>query len=260
MRFFNIFCFGFFGYLIIKILCVDILKKYSSIKTNNNYIVFESNEFSVGDKMHFTIKSDSDCDDYLYYQYYDAIEDINYNNQPIRYIKYDSESNTKVNGRIKSLTRYFTIEKKSGDLSNLNGDFLYLKFNCYGSGSVTIENTESSNNSTIIIVVIVTIMFICIIGFIIWRCYKTRNRERLRIIQENYSNQYYPQMPMQMPMPVYPQYGNQAIVYQNPNSNPNVVYVNPKNANNYNVPQNMQVIDKGAMSGDVSQNSSNREV
>ena len=261
MRIFNNFTFINFGYLIIHILCVEVLKKNDNKKIYDNHIVFESKEFAVEDKMYFTIKSECDCDDYLYYKYYDNLEDINDYINPTLYISHKSETATRVNGNIKSLTRKFTIKKKKEDLSNLRGDYLYLKYNCYCSGSIEFENTSSDDDSTTIILVVVFVLFAIVIGILVWRCYR-RRKLRMAHYQENYNNQvnyYYPQM--QMPMPVYQQYGNQAIVYQNPNANQNVkvVYVKPNKANNMNIPPKMQEIGHGAAPGEISQNSSNRE-
>ena len=237
----------FLGWLIIKVLSIEILQKYGSIKTYGDHIVFESNDFSIGEKMYFSFKTVSDWNEYLYYQYYDNIDDINYSIYPTHYVRYDYQSSVTVNGVLQSLTRHFIIEKKREDLNGLNGNYLYLQFNCIGS--VEIENTKGSGKSTIIIIVIVIIVavIVIIIIFIVifcCCCKKARALNRLSNIQENYSyqvNPYYPQMP------IYPQYGNNAMVYQvhNPISNPipNIVYVNSNNPNNYNMPQNVPVVE-----------------
>ena len=157
------------------------------------------------------------------------------------------------------------LKKKKEDLYSLNGNYLYLQFNCFGS--VTIENTKSGDDTSIIVVVVVIGGFLILLGTIIWCIYRRGKLRRMNPdihdMPDNYSNQgnsYYPQMPV--PGPGYPQYGNQAVVYQIPNSNlnPNVIYVNnPNNVNNYNTPQKMQVYERGATPGEISQNSSNRE-
>lgn len=289
MRVFNIFLFLFLGNLIINILSTEILKKNGSIKTKDEF-VFESKEFSIGDKMYFTIKSEYDCDDYLYYEYFDDSDDINYNFNPIKKIKYNSQSRTKVNGKIKSLTRQFTLEKKSADLNNLNGDYLYLKYKCYGSGSIEITNKEKGDsNNSIVIAIVFVIFFAIIFGIIIW-CY-CRRREKRMAMQNNYSNSYYPQMPVypgisvgpqmqgvmpgpqmqgvmpvgpqmqgfpQIPIdaqiPIEPQYANQAIVYQAPNPNP-AFHGDPNNIK-HKKKKKIKVIEKGP----IDQNTSNREV
>ena len=139
----RIFTFIFLGYLIINLLSIEILRKDGSKKSTDGYIVFDSSEFLVGDTMHFEIESSSSCDDYLYYQYYDNIDNINisYSNFNQMYsVKYNFQSSVKVNEESQSLTRHFKIEKKREELADLEGNYLYLEFDCFGS--VEISNTK----------------------------------------------------------------------------------------------------------------------
>ena len=47
MRAFKVLSFILLEWLIIKVLSIEILQKYSSIKTSNDHIVFESKEVSI---------------------------------------------------------------------------------------------------------------------------------------------------------------------------------------------------------------------
>ena len=259
MGVFKALSFIFLGWLIINVLSFEILQKYGTLKTWDDHIVFESKDFSIGDEMYFSLKTVNYCDDYLYYQYYDNIDDINDNIDPTYYVIYDSKSSVTVNGVLESLTKSFIIEKKGEDLNGLNGNYLYLKFDC--PGSVEIENTKSSGKSTIIIIIIVLIVVVLaiIIIFIViffCCCKKARALNRLPNIPQNYGyqvNPYYQQMP------VYPQYVNNAMVYQMPSSIPNIVYVNSNNANNYNMPQNVPVVEN-QINQPIPKTSTNREI
>ena len=177
----RIFTFIFLGYLLINILSIEILRKDGSVKTRDGYIIFDSSEFLIGDTMYFEIESSSNCADYLYYQYYDDIDNINFsysNFYQMHSVRYDYQSSVTVNGVIQSLTRHFEIEKKQGEMGDLDGNYLYLEFDCFGL--VEISNTKSSGK-TIIIIVVVIVVFIIVAVFIftlvfccVRRCYRTR--------------------------------------------------------------------------------------
>ena len=49
---------------------IDVLCKYSSTKTNDSFIVFDSSDFKKRDKIYFEIKASSDvCTHLLFYQF-----------------------------------------------------------------------------------------------------------------------------------------------------------------------------------------------
>ena len=93
--------------------------------------------------MYFTLSADGVC--------YDSLETLNYiylsnvtespSSTPFS-VKKDSDETVNVVGRVSSFYAFYTIEKKKTEFSNTNGEYLYLKFNCYSK--VTVENTKMS--------------------------------------------------------------------------------------------------------------------
>ena len=148
------------------------------------------------------------------------------------------------------------MKKKKEDLNGLKGNYLYLKFNCYDS-EVEIENTKSSGKPLIIIIVLVVffgIIFIIIFVIVIILCCRRKRRalNTLPNIPQNYG---YQVTPYYAQMPIYPQYGNNGIVYQVPN----VVYVSQNNQNNYNIPQNVPVVEN-QINQTIPQSSTKRDI
>ena len=242
MKKFKINSFLIFFYLIINVLSVEILQKDKSIKTDNNYIIFDSSQFAIGDKMYFELDSKGWCSEYLDYQYFDNIDSINYYSE----LKYDVEkeasSSTTVNGSIKSYTLYFTIKKTENELDGLKGDFLLLEFNCDKS-PIEFSNTKTSGKSKIvtIVIIVIVVFFVLIIGIVllIRYCYKRRITGAVYGVEQNYPYQVNPYYAGQ-PFPPQYQYGNATIIYQNPNAVMNI----PNNVNNnYGAaPQNVPIV------------------
>lgn len=229
---------------------IPILKKYNKVKSENGKVIFESKDFANGDKMHFKLKANGDCySRTLNYEYYDTSDEINEYSATIFEVTSQSSSSSSINGRVTSLTRYFTIKKKSDEFKDTNGEYLLLFFDC--PRTIEFENTEKdAAKIVIIIVVVVLVVFLVVIGVIIGVCcYCVRKRARMR---QAYMSQ--PNMMYGAPQPIYPQQGNMVMMYGGqqvivqpngiPYNNPNVQYSNlPNNtpsglaANNNRVPQ-----------------------
>lgn len=251
MQFFKTFLFILFSYFISKVFSLEVLKKYSSIKPLNNYVVFDSSEFKIGDKIYFQIKASSDvCSKNLYYEFYDDVDSIDYST-PYNHVSSDSSSSTSVNGQITSYKLYFTIKKEEKDLNGKSGNYLYMTFDC--SGSIEFENTKISGATSdlIIVFVILGVVFAIIIAVFIYCCY-CRRRARIKEINRMNmaaANNVYPIEPYSIqgqPMNQV-QYGNSAYSYQTPYG----VYINP---NTVNIAPNVQVMPQSA------DKSSNREI
>jgi len=143
---------------------IKILEKYGTIKTNNEPVVFCSKKFSVGERMNFKISSTQSISNKLSYQYYDNINDINFNDLNKAYkAKYNIttkvQETTSILGVVVFHIRRFTIIKKEEELNGLKGDYLLLIFH----GDVTIENTRFGLN------IIIFLIIFTIIGFILMR-------------------------------------------------------------------------------------------
>jgi len=48
-------------FLIIKASCYDILKKYGRVENSDGTVIFESKEFSEGQKMYFRVTVKGEC-------------------------------------------------------------------------------------------------------------------------------------------------------------------------------------------------------
>ena len=238
-------------YLIINVFAAQILKRDDTIKTDNNYVVFDSSEFAIGDEMHFELDAKSWCSEYLDYQYFDSIDSIDYSSELNYYIEKEASSSTRVNGVITSYTLYFTIKKTEDELDGLKGNYLLLKYEC-DKNSVEFGNTKKSGKSKIAtIVIVVIVVFIVVFVGIFLVIYFCRKRRSIPGViyegQENYPYPYpyqvNPYYPGQVIQPQY-QNGNVAIIYPNQN----MVINAPNNANyNYGVtPQNVPIVQNGA--------------
>ena len=263
---------SYFKNYIIIILCLyikasdyKILKKYGKLEDTGGAVIFESKDFSVGDKMFFKIKVDRKCEKDLDYKYYDNSEGIS--SLTDYKVSHKSSETTSVQGTVTSNTLFFTIEKKSSECKSSNGNYLFLSIDC--TGKIDFENTEKDQSYRfLIIVIIVIVVFFVIIGVIIGiSCYRRRKallRQQLSMNQPYimYGN---PQ--------IYQQQGNIPIVYKGKpvnivqpngipyNNNSNIQYSNlPYNLGNasmsqMNQPQNQKYNMIGQSSSDRGYNS-----
>ncbi len=234
-------CFIIFSFFIMNVFSIQTLKKYGSLKANENFVMFESDSFSVGDKMFFKIETEEYCDDYLYYQYYNDYDDLPslLLFTPLYYVRQTSHSSVRVNGRITSMTRYFTIEKKKSELDLSNGKYLLLNYKC--TSQYEIENTESNGSTTIIIIVVIVFCVIIVIFIIVIVVFCYRRKARLMMMNRqmpyNYVVPYGGSPYYQQPVYPYPQMPNNQVVYQNPQP----IYMSPSN-----VPgSNVQIMQNG---------------
>ena len=223
----------YYSLLITGVFSIDILKKYGSLKTSGQYVIFESSGFNIGESMYFTIKREMKFDSFMYYKYADNIDGVD--TTDFHYFKSsNSESSTKVNGRITSHERYYSIEKKNSEFDGTNGNYLVLKIP--GFGEYEIENTKSSGATTIIIIVVVfvVVVIIIVVACIIFNRYRARKMMLMRANRMPYGVAGYPQ-------PMYPVYGNSQYMYQNPAMYANM-YQNPPVM--INTPMNVQVLQR----------------
>ena len=155
----------------------EVLKKNNKQKTNYNYVIFESKAFSEGQKMKFSLKSSSYCEQELKYGYSDDLDNI-LDNGNIPYTVSLSEEENEFKNSLKVLSsKYFTIKKKKDELDGSNGDFLLLYFAC--SGEIEIENYKFKFTKRIkfilILAAIALILIILIVTLILCFCCKKRD-------------------------------------------------------------------------------------
>jgi len=142
--------FFFFICLIEKVLSQPelILNKHFSIRTKNNYFIFNIADFLYNEDIYLTIKSESKCEDIIYYQFYDNIENISMPNTDFKF-KADAYIKEKKN-LIKDdegISLYFSITKRKDILFNKKGNLLYFEFNC--GSEVEIINTKDKHENII---------------------------------------------------------------------------------------------------------------
>jgi len=96
----------------VKALTYPILKKYGKAKAKNRKVIFESKDFSNGEKMYFKIKINADCSLFLLnYEYFSTSDEINWSSDTSFYVPNKSSSITLIDGRLTITTKYFTIKK-----------------------------------------------------------------------------------------------------------------------------------------------------
>lgn len=125
-----------------------ILNKYFSIRTKNNYFIFNIADFLYNEDIYLTIKSESKCEDIIYYQFYDNIENISMPNTDFKF---------KANAYIKEkknflkddegISLYFSITKRKDFLFNNKGNLLYFEFYC--GSEIEIINTKDKRENII---------------------------------------------------------------------------------------------------------------
>ena len=178
------------SFFIMNIFSIQILKKYGSLKVNEEFVIFESDSFSLEENMFFKISTGEYCEDYLYYEYYNDNDDLSSLSlyPPLYFVMQTSQSSMKENDQITSMTRYFTIDKKKTELNSSNGKYLLLNYKC--NSQYEIENTESDGSTTIIIIIIIVFCVIIVIIIIVTVVYCYRRKVRLMLMNRQIPYKY----------------------------------------------------------------------
>ena len=143
----------------------EILNKYGSIKTKYSSMILNTSEFERGEDIFIKLESDSNCDEFIRYQFYDNINEIYNQTSDLKFsLRAQSRSVTHILGKKTHLSLFYTINKNRIDLDNSEGNILYFEFRC--EGDVVIKNTKT--NTTIVFVIIA---FIIVILFFIIFCF-----------------------------------------------------------------------------------------
>ena len=132
------------------------LKKDKKLKTDKNYVIFDSGSFGKGKKMNFMLKSDSFCDEKIKYNYLDNLEDFG-PDTPLPYeVSFSKEEFEFKKKKLISKTKYFTIKKVDKEYKGQKGKNLLLYFAC--SGTVEFGNEKSKLSGGIIFLIIIIIL------------------------------------------------------------------------------------------------------
>ena len=243
----------------------EVLNKYGSIKTKYSSMIINSTDFNLGDDIYLTFNSESNCDEYLRYQFYDEIKDIYNQTSDLKYnMRPGSKAITHLLGSKTHLSLYYTINKNKGYLENLKGNILYIEFKC--EGEVEIKNTK--DNASIIylyIGIFIAILFLIIFCFLVAKgclfwyiCLKFVFKKRMYNVDNigvpvNLGNNQ-----------LYMNYPQNSIVYvtqpQNEFNNVNSISNNMNYNYNYNfnpnnMPQNIQQYPYRQINSEISANS-----
>lgn len=223
-------------FLNINALSYRLLQKYGEVENSDGTVIFESKDFSDGNKMHFRVSLEQECKSDLKYKYYSTKEEISTTDTDYK-VSYKSSETTKAQNTIIVVVNYYTIEKKSSEYKGSNGNYLLLTIDCNG-GKINFQNTEKdeskdSTNMIVIIVVVVVVMVIAavVIGICIGRIKAKAAQSQIPPYVVYGTPQMYPQ---QGNMPI--AYGGQPVIIGQTNgipnnNNPNMQYSNlPANA------------------------------
>ena len=184
--YFLYFCFKF-------IISIEYLEKYSSKEINcriNDFIVFNSSDFTIPSTLHFKISTSSIFERNINYEFYDIFDNININEKfkNPRFVVFPTLESSEIINQTNFSINYYNIEKDKNHVIEGKGDNLILNFLC--GGILKIENTVEDSSVTglsteqIIGIVFGVVGAIAIIIVIIYFCYKCKNKEK----QENKEN------------------------------------------------------------------------
>ena len=193
---FFIFCFILF----IKILSIQILQKYSSVKvqcSTEKNIAFDSSGFNLYENMFFSFDLDGNhLRQEIYIEFYDEIDEqsMNKTNKDGKPINPTSSSQTTKNGEISSMKKSYTIYKDE------EKNYVGIGFDC--GGTLTIKNTkedEGNKGNTILIILVVVLVVAVIVAVIISCIRRKKAREaRAAMRMQMAAGGYYPGMNMGM--------------------------------------------------------------
>ena len=148
----------------------EILDKYSSVKTKNNYVFLNITDFKYEESIYLAIKSEYKCEDYISYQFLDDINDIDNKLESKFTVRPDFKFKKDIFFSKKFFTSFYTIIKSSDLIFNLKddieGNFLYLGFKCIGEFEIINTKTRYENiysNLLLYFVLILMLIFIFLI-------------------------------------------------------------------------------------------------
>ena len=223
-------------FLNINALSYRLLQKYGEVENSDGTVIFESKDFSDGNKMHFRVSLEQECKSDLKYKYYSTKDEISTTNTDYK-VSYKYSDTSKSKNIVTESINYYTIEKKYSEYKGSNGDYLLLTIDCNG-GKINFQNTEKDESKEIttkIVIIIVVVVVMVIAAVVIGICCGLIKAKAAQSQIPPYVAYGTPQM--------YPQQGNMQLAYGGQpvvigqangipnNNNPNMQYSNlPANA------------------------------
>ena len=155
-----------------------------------DFVIFDSSEFSKGDKIYFKITADDFAYEEIYFEFFDDPNDYTPKS------RWAAEYPTSTSESHNSITKYYTIEKSSRNLGSYEGKFLVIYFWCYGN--IEIENENNENALMIALIVVGVVIVGAVVVFIICYCIRKRRNammrngygtENVQVVNNNYGQQ-----------------------------------------------------------------------
>jgi len=187
---YKIICFIILINFINNITEENLLRKNKGIKTNKNYVIFDSSSFSSGKTMDFILKSKYYCDNEIKYAYFNNLNDIQINPSIPYSVNSSKEEKSIKKNKIISKTKYFTIKKNEDEFNDSEGDYLLLYFGC--AGEVEIKNGKKIIKDYVIAIIVLTSIIVLLLTgwlayyyFVIKKNNKGNNNEKVAHINVN---------------------------------------------------------------------------
>jgi len=145
----------------------ELINKYSSIKTKDNSIILNLSEFNYNENIYLTLKTETVCEDYLEYKFYDDINDIfNENNDEKMKIRPYLKEKYNILEIKTYFSWYYTIMKRKNSFNDLKENYLLLIFKCESEIEV-INSKDKHENISIYIQLFYFYSSILVIFFLI---------------------------------------------------------------------------------------------
>ena len=149
------------------------LGKYEKLTYRSDpYVIFDSSDFKIGDKIYFKIKGYSIYGfiEYAFFDDYNIFSTVSPANLKRQFPKREVFKNDRLS--YTDEVRYYTIEKtRDSIIQGVEGNYLIIYPNVHDF--YDIENTKEDSNSIIIGVVLAVVAVAVIIGIIVY-CYKKK--------------------------------------------------------------------------------------
>lgn len=170
-----------------------------TMDAEDNFVVFETELFDVGQDMYFKIKAIDYYVEYVLYYFADTeqgIEDVTEERLSNNVAYFRGKTTFEFIDDIQYKVKYFTINKDQSKFYGSEGKYLYIvffidadkdnEFNKKRDGKVIIENTlEDEGNLEVWMIIVIVIVFVFIVALFVGLCCWCRKR---RLTAQNILN------------------------------------------------------------------------